>query len=89
MTDRISIPQVDANEPGAFNHPGPIGKPAWVRTVDGKLGGVRCGQCGRWGASKGGHTVDSAGDVNPSWLHEPTGMPCGWHVWLHLEGWPG
>ena len=84
---RVSIPRVDPNEEGAFHNPGPIGQPRYVETVDGKLGGVRCAQCGCWGASKGGHTVDVDGNVNPSWLHEPNGRACGWHVWLRLEGW--
>ncbi len=55
----------------------------YVQSEDGDLQLFRCGNCGGWTAPSEGHKVDEWGDVTPSVVHDP----CGWHVWLTLDGW--
>lgn len=70
---------------GDFDPAAPGEAPRYARTVGRTFPPIRCGQCGKWGSTKGGHVVDSHGYVTPSWLHEP----CGWHVFLILVDWSG
>lgn len=78
--DRISVPKGSS-----ISHGGSARGPQYFPTVDGKMPPILCGQCHRWGSSRGSHVVAANGDVNPSWLHDPAHGGCGWHAWLHLE----
>ena len=71
--------------------------PGWIpcQDLDGKVVHpiIRC-RCGDL-LGIGKHSISESGEVNNSFYdreslnHGNGNKGCGWHVWLHLDGWEG